>query len=119
MPGVIKTSWNSVEPEAMSKSITRKFVNGEKVMIAEIKLKKGAIVPEHSHVNEQISWILEGELLFEIQGENITVRGGEMLVIPSGVPHKATAMQDTIDIDVFSPIRDDWIRKDDQYLRGN
>lgn len=115
---VVKTSWNSIEPEAMSENISRKYVNGEKVMIAQIRVMKGAVVPEHSHENEQISWILEGELLFEIEGKRITVGKGEMIVIPSGVPHKATALQDTIDVDVFSPIREDWLRQDDQYLRG-
>lgn len=118
MAPVAKTSWHSIEPETLTEGITRKFVNGEKVMMAEMNLRQGEIVPEHSHVNEQISWVLEGALLFEIEGKSITLGEGEILVIPSGVPHRVTALQDTRGIDVFSPIRHDWIRKEDHYLRG-
>ncbi len=114
-----KVDWMSIKPESMSEKITRKFIHGDKIMLAEIRLKKGAVVPEHTHESEQISWIIEGELLFELEGEKIAVGEGEVLVIPSGVPHKATALQDTLDIDLFSPIRRDWIDNNDQYLRGN
>lgn len=113
-----KTSWGDVKPEQLSETITRKFIHGEKVMVAEIKLKKGTVVPEHHHESEQVTWILEGELLFEIDGKKINVKAGEVLVIPSNTPHKATALVDTVDMDLFSPIRHDWISGDDQYLRG-
>lgn len=118
MAELAKTSWDEVKPEKLSDSITRKFIHGDKAMVAELNLKKGAVVPEHKHENEQISWILQGELVFEIQGKEIHVKAGEVLVIPSNVPHKATAVQDTIDVDLFSPIREDWIKGEDSYLRG-
>ena len=113
-----KVSWDSVEQEHLSDSISRKYIHGEKVMAAEIRLKKGATVPEHHHENEQVTWIMSGALLFEINGKKYEVREGEVLVIPSNTPHQATALEDTVDMDLFSPIREDWIKGDDQYLRG-
>lgn len=118
MANATKTSWNDVKSEQLSDEISRKFIHGEKVMAAEIKLKKGAVVPEHHHESEQVTWIMKGELLFEIDGKQISVKEGEVLVIPSNTPHKATAIEDTIDVDLFSPIRNDWLTGDDQYLRG-
>ena len=99
-------------------TISRKVIHGEKVMVAEISLKKGTVVPEHHHESGQVTWIMKGELIFEIGGKEISVKEGEVLVIPSNTPHKATAVVDTIDMDLFSPIRHDWITGDDQYLRG-
>ncbi|MEM0158731.1 MAG: cupin domain-containing protein [Thermoplasmataceae archaeon] len=113
-----KVAWDSMEPEKLSEKITRRFIYGDRAMIAEVILKKGAVVPEHRHESEQLTWITKGELLFEINGKEIHVRAGEVLVIPSNTPHKATALEDTIDFDLFSPIRQDWISGDDQYLRG-
>lgn len=118
MASAIKTSWNEIKKEQLSDTITRKFIYGEKVMASYLEIKKGSVVPEHHHESEQITWILEGELLFEIDGKEISVKAGEVLVIPSQKPHKATAMVDTIDVDLFSPIRDDWISGTDSYLRG-
>lgn len=118
MAELTKKSWSEIEPEKLSDSITRKFIHGDKVMIAELNLKKGAVVPEHKHENEQVSWILQGEMVFEIQGKEITVKAGDVLVIPSNVPHKVTAKEDSLDIDLFSPIREDWIKGEDSYLRG-
>ena len=81
-------------------------------------MKKGCIVPEHSHVNEQFTYILDGALKFWIDGKVIVVRSGEVLTIPPNMPHKAEAVEDTIDVDVFTPPRADWVNKDDRYLRG-
>jgi quercetin dioxygenase-like cupin family protein len=110
-------SWDDVPLEQMSDLISRKMVVGEKSMLAQIFLKKGAVVPEHHHESEQITYIVEGALKFTLEGKDVTVSKGEVLYIPSNVPHRAVALEDTVDIDVFSPLRMDWINKDDSYLR--
>ncbi len=107
--------------EELSPEIGRKMVSGEKVMLAQVFLKKGAIVPKHQHHNEQITYILSGTLRFwigEDQKEVVDVAAGEVLHIPSNVWHKAEALEDTLDVDVFSPPRQDWLDKTDSYLRG-
>jgi len=86
-------------------------------MLARIVLRKGCVVPEHSHPNEQIAFILEGALRFNFPGETHTVHAGEILVIPANVPHSAEALEDTIDFDLFAPPRQDWIDGQDSYLR--
>jgi quercetin dioxygenase-like cupin family protein len=86
-------------------------------MMGQIFLKKDAVVPTHHHESEQITYIVEGALKFELEGKEVVVRKGEVLHIPSNVPHKATALEDTVDIDVFSPIRIDWLTGQDDYLR--
>ena len=111
------SSWDAVPLEQMSDLISRKMVVGEKAMIAQIFLKKGAVVPLHQHDAEQITYILEGSLKFELEGKEVVVNPGEVLYIPSNVPHRAVALEDTLDVDVFSPLRMDWINKDDSYLR--
>ena len=111
------TSWESVPLEVMSDMISRKIVTGDKAMVAQVFLKKDAVVPEHHHDSEQITYILEGALKFEIEGKEIVVRKGEVLSIPSNVPHRAVALEDTVDLDIFSPIRTDWLTRNDAYLR--
>jgi len=103
--------------ERLNPFIDRQLAYGERAMLARIILRKGAQVPEHSHENEQITYILEGALRFHVQGRVLIVRGGEVLVIPSNVPHSAEALEDTVDLDVFCPPRADWINKTDTYLR--
>ena len=118
---VYKTSWDEIPMEELSPEIGRKMVSGEKVMLAQVFLKKGAIVPKHQHHNEQITYILSGTLRFwigEDQKEVVDVAAGEVLHIPSNVWHKAEALEDTLDVDVFSPPRQDWLDKTDSYLRG-
>ena len=87
-------------------------------MVAQVFLKKDAVVPEHHHESEQITYILEGALKFQLEGREIVVGKGQVLRIPSNVPHSAVALEDTLDLDIFSPIRQDWLIKDDAYLRG-
>jgi len=111
------TSLESIPLEQMSDIISRKLVYGERAMLAHVYLKKGAVVPEHHHESEQITWILEGSLKFQIDGKEVVVKAGETLVIPSHMPHAAVALEDTVDVDIFAPIRQDWIDKDDSYLR--
>jgi quercetin dioxygenase-like cupin family protein len=110
-------TWDSVELEMMSDVISRKIITGEKAMVAQVFLKKDAVVPEHHHESEQLTYILEGALKFELEGREVVVRKGEVLHIPSNVPHRAVALEDTLDLDIFSPIRTDWLTKDDSYLR--
>jgi quercetin dioxygenase-like cupin family protein len=113
--------WNDMPLEELSPTISRKLVTGERMMLAHVYLKKGALVPKHQHENEQLAYILEGALHFRIGddlSEEVTVRAGEVLYIPSHVPHEATALEDTLDVDVFSPPRADWLAKTDAYLRG-
>lgn len=110
-------TWDSVHLEVMSDMISRKIISGDKAMVAQVFLKRDAVVPEHSHESEQITYILEGALKFELEGKEVVVRKGEVLHIPSNVPHRAVALEDTLDLDIFSPIRTDWLTKDDAYLR--
>jgi len=110
--------WNSVELERLNPLLKRQLVVGEKVMIARVLLDKGCVVPLHSHHNEQVTYILEGALKFCLNGEEVVVRAGEVLCIPPNVPHEAVALEDTVDLDIFTPPREDWIAKTDAYLRG-
>src|SRR5579859_6814429 len=110
-------TWNNVEQETMSDVISRKVISGEKAMVAQVFLKKDAVVPTHHHESEQLTYILEGALKFELEGREVVVRKGEVLLIPANVPHRAVALEDTIDLDIFSPIRLDWLTGQDHYLR--
>jgi quercetin dioxygenase-like cupin family protein len=110
--------WHTVALEDLNPLLQRQFVVGQEIMLARVLLKKGCIVPEHSHHNEQLTYILDGALKFWIDGKEIVVNSGEVLCIPAHMPHKAEALVDTIDLDIFSPPRADWINKTDQYLRG-
>lgn len=109
--------WHMIPLEDLNPLLQRQFVVGQEIMLARVLLKKGCIVPLHSHHNEQLTYIVEGALKFSIDGKEITVRAGEVLCIPSNMPHKAEAMEDTVDLDVFTPPRADWINKTDHYLR--
>jgi quercetin dioxygenase-like cupin family protein len=109
--------WRSVEIEVLNPLLGRHFVVGQNVMLARVLLKKGCIVPEHSHHNEQITYILEGALKFWIDGKEIVVSAGEVLTIPPNMPHRAEALADTVDLDIFNPPRADWMNKTDAYLR--
>jgi len=110
--------WHTVPLEDLNPLLQRQFVVGQEIMLARVILKKGCIVPEHSHANEQLAYIIEGALKFLIDGKEVVVRAGEVLCIPSNMPHRAEALEDTIDLDVFTPPRADWINKSDLYLRG-
>ena len=111
--------WNTVEREKLNDLIDRQMVVGGKLMLAHVFLKKGAHVPMHHHHNEQVTYILEGALKFAIDGKEIVVRTGEVLCIPSNMPHEAWALEDTLDLDVFDPPREDWLNKTDSYLRDD
>lgn len=112
--------WDSMKKERVSDMLERRLITGDRMMLAHVYLKKGCIVPKHSHENEQLTYILEGALKFKIGedgAEEIVVNAGEVLLIPSNVPHMAEALEETLDVDVFSPPRQDWLDKKDDYLR--
>jgi quercetin dioxygenase-like cupin family protein len=112
--------WDDMPRERVTDAIDRRIVTGPRMMIAHVYLKKDAVVPKHSHENEQITYILEGALRFRIGADGareIDVRAGEVLVIPSNVPHEALALEDTLDVDVFNPPRQDWLDGTDTYFR--
>jgi quercetin dioxygenase-like cupin family protein len=110
-------SWENVTKEVVTDKLTRQIVTGEKVMAARLWLFKDCVIPLHHHESEQISLVFEGLLKFEVGGREVMLRAGDVLVIPSNVPHQALALEDTVGIDIFSPIRQDWLDKTDDYLR--
>ena len=114
---VIHHRWSEIAAEQINPTISRQYVTADRVTVARFELKRGAVVPQHSHENEQVSYIISGALKFILEGRDIVVRGGELLQIPPHVAHAAEAVEDTLAIDVFSPVRQDWIDKTDSYFR--
>jgi quercetin dioxygenase-like cupin family protein len=112
-----KTSWKTIEVEKLNDLLSRQMISGDNATVSQLLLKRGAVVPRHSHVNEQYSWIISGKLKFVFDDREIVVGAGEFLLIPPNVPHSAIAEEDTVDVDIFAPRREDWIRKEDAYLR--
>ena len=124
MPTATKHSWDDVRLEQLSPLLSRKVLTGDQVMIARVLLKDGCIVPAHQHHNEQVTYILEGCLRFWIGAhadapgqEFVDIHAGEVLLIPGNIRHRALAIGDTIDLDVFNPPRADWLDGSDSYLR--
>ncbi len=110
-------AWTDVELETLNPLLQRQMVTGTNVMLARITLKKGCVVPLHSHYNEQLSYVVKGALKFFIGGKALTVRAGEVLAIPPHVPHEVKALRDSVTLDIFHPPRADWINRTDSYLR--
>jgi quercetin dioxygenase-like cupin family protein len=115
-PPVRLHRWDEIALEKVTEMISRKLITGEREMLAQIYLKRGAVVPMHKHESEQLTYVLQGALRFLIAGQEITVREGEVLHIPSWVPHQAEALDDTFEMDIFSPIRHDWLDGSDSYF---
>lgn len=109
--------WKEADREQMNPHVVRQALHGQNITLARLELKKGAVVPEHHHVNEQIATVLEGRIVFYMEGQRQEVGAGESIVVPPNVPHKVEVLEDAIVYDIFSPIREDWIRGDDAYLR--
>ncbi|MGA2418579.1 MAG: cupin domain-containing protein [Candidatus Acidiferrum sp.] len=109
--------WNQVPREELNPQIDREMLVGEQIMLARVFIKKGGHVPLHHHENEQVTYILEGALKFAVDGQELVVNAGEVLCIPPHMPHEAWALEDTVDLDVFNPPRQDWLNKTDDYLR--
>ncbi len=101
--------WDEIALEKITEMISQKIVAGEREMLAQIYLKRGALVPMHQHESEQMTYVLQGALRFLVGGEEFIVREGEVLHIPSGTPHQAEALDDTFELDVFTPLRTDWL----------
>jgi len=119
-PHVTQYKWDDMPKEQLTDSLARRLITGDRMMLAHVYMKEGCVIPRHSHENEQLTYILEGALRFYIgedEQEEVTVRAGEVLHIPSNIPHKAVALADTLDVDIFSPPRQDWLDKTDDYLR--
>jgi quercetin dioxygenase-like cupin family protein len=113
--------WDDMPAEPLKGGLDRKVITGERMMIAHVYFKKGTEVPQHSHDNEQLTYILSGALKFWFgpnAEQEVIVRAGEVVVIPSNLPHRALALEDTLDVDVFCPPRQDWLSGTDSYLRG-
>jgi len=110
--------WDDIPAEPLNALLSRKIITGERTMLAHIFLKKGCVVPAHSHDNEQMTYVIKGALKFTINGREILLKAGEVMHIPSNVVHSAVAVEDTLDMDVFCPPRQDWLDKTDAYLRG-
>ena len=120
MTGAKHYRWDELPREELSPTIERRLITGNALMIAHVYLAKGAIVPKHAHENEQLTYILEGALQFWFGAndeQELLVRAGEAIVIPSHLPHRALALEDTLDLDVFCPPRRDWLDGTDSYLR--
>ncbi|MEP6692036.1 MAG: cupin domain-containing protein [Gemmatimonadaceae bacterium] len=112
--------WDDMPKEKVTELLDRRLITGDRMMLAHVYLKKGCVVPKHSHDNEQLTYILEGALRFwlgEDGTDELIVSAGEVLHIPSNLPHQAEALEDTLDVDIFSPPRQDWLDKTDAYLR--
>ena len=113
--------WDDMPAEQLKKGLSRKLITGDRMMIAHVHFKSGEEVPRHSHDNEQLTYILSGALRFWFGAndeQEVTVSAGEVVVIPSNLPHRAVALEDTLDVDIFAPPRQDWLAGTDAYLRG-
>jgi quercetin dioxygenase-like cupin family protein len=112
-PGVRLHRWDEIALDKVTEMLSRKIVSGEREMLVQVYVKRGCLVPMHAHDSEQMTYVLQGALRFLIRGEEITVREGEVLHIPPGVEHQAEALEDTFELDVFSPVRQAWLDHSD------
>lgn len=110
-------TWSDIPVEQLNELVTRQVLHTDLITMSRLSLKKGAVVPRHQHVNEQITTLEKGRLRFIFDGSEVNVETGESLQIPSNVPHRVEALEDSVALDLFSPVREDWIRGDDAYLR--
>ncbi len=106
--------WDEIALEKVTEMLSRKIVSGDRQMLVQVYVKRGCLMPMHAHESEQMTYVLQGALKFLVGGEEITVREGEVLRIPSGVPHQAEALDDTFELDVFSPVRQEWLQATDE-----
>jgi len=110
-------NWNEIPVEQMTPLVTRQVLHAQHITVARIGIAKGAAVPTHAHINEQVLNLISGRLKVLVDGVETVLQGGQTLVIPPNVPHSVEALEDVVAVDIFSPIREDWIRGDDAYLR--
>ena len=114
--GVRLHRWDAIALEKVTEMISRKFITGDRETLAQVYLKRGAVVPLHAHDSEQMTYVLQGALKLLVGGEEVTVREGEVLHVPTQVSHQVEALDDTFVLDVFSPVRQDWIDRTDDYF---
>lgn len=110
--------WDEIALEKVTEMLSRKIVSGAREMLVQVYVKRGCLMPMHAHESEQMTYVLQGALKFMVGGDEITVREGEVLRIPSGVPHQAEALEDTFELDVFSPLRQEWLQPIDEESPG-
>lgn len=110
-------NWDAIPEEKLSETASRRVIHTDGMTIARLRLRKGAIVPLHHHVNEQVTMLESGALRFEVAGKEVTLKAGDVLRIPPHAPHLVETLEDSLAVDVFTPARQDWIRGDDAYLR--
>jgi quercetin dioxygenase-like cupin family protein len=110
--------WADMPAESITPSVGRRYLTADRVTVARFELKQGGVVPRHAHENEQVSCVLSGALRFDFDGRDVIVREGEVMQIPGGVAHEVTVLEDTVVIDVFSPVREDWLAGTDTYFRS-
>ena len=110
-------TWSQIPVEELNPLVTRQVLHGDQITMSRLSLRKGAVVPRHQHVNEQITTMESGRLRFIFDDQELVVQTGDSLQIPSNVPHRVEALEDSVALDLFSPTREDWIRGDDAYLR--
>jgi len=116
-PDILRTSWQSLKEERLTDELSRQVIHGEKATLARLTLKAGAGVARHYHANEEYCWVLSGALEYELDDRTVAVRAGEILLVPPNVPHAIVALEDSTCVDFFAPVREDWLRGEDQYLR--
>lgn len=116
-PEILKTSWQSLKEERLAEGLSRQVMHGEKATLSRLTARAGAGAARHYHVNEEFSWVLSGALQYNFDDRTVVVRAGEVIVVPSNVPHAVVALEDSVFVDFFAPLREDWIKGEDQYLR--
>src|ERR1700730_7761461 len=116
-PEIQVCKWDEVALERVSETLSRKIITGQREMVTQIFMKRGCVVPKHSHESEQITYVVHGCLKFAVAGREVVLRDDEVLCIPSWMEHSAEALEETLEMDIFSPIRRDWLDKTDEYLR--
>jgi quercetin dioxygenase-like cupin family protein len=109
--------WDSIAREPLGPTLSRQVIHTDRMTVARLYLTKGAVVPRHSHENEQVTMLVKGKIVFRFDDGETIVEGGQTLQIPSNVPHMVEALEDSEALDLFSPVREDWVRGDDAYLR--
>ncbi len=110
-------AWDTVREETLKEGLTRRVINGEKITIGYMQFAKGAVVPLHHHENEQFSTVVSGQVQFDLEGKKVVLKAGDVLHIPSHVPHYVVSLEDSVAIDIFSPVRQDWLTGQDDYIR--
>jgi quercetin dioxygenase-like cupin family protein len=110
--------WEDIKSEQLNPLNSRRVISGQKLMLAEFTTKKGSVVPTHKHVHEQVSFVLKGRVRFMVGGEELVAKKGDIIMIPPNVEHSAVTLEDSVGLDVFTPLRDDWLTGKDSYLRG-